>query len=98
MIEASPSKLPQPQGYNILCALPEVQKTHGDTVLFVLKVGPDAYKDTTKFSYPWCKEGDFVVVRPNSGTRLKVFGTEFRLITDDQVEAVVDDPRGISRA
>ena len=68
-------------------------------VLFVIKVGPDAYKDTTRFpSGPSCKEGDFVIVRPNSGTRLKIHGREFRIINDDSVEAVVEDPRGITRA
>jgi co-chaperonin GroES (HSP10) len=68
-------------------------------VLFVVKVGPDAYKDTTRFpSGPSCKQGDFIVVRPNSGTRLKIHGREFRIINDDSVEAVVEDPRGISRA
>ena len=72
---------------------------HATTVLFVLKVGPDAYKDTTKFpSGAWCKEGDFVLVRPNTGTRIKIHGKEFRIINDDSVEAVVQDPRGISRA
>lgn len=68
-------------------------------VLFVVKLGPEAYKDTTRFpSGPRCKEGDFVIVRPNSGTRLKIHGREFRLINDDSVEAVVEDPRGITRA
>jgi co-chaperonin GroES (HSP10) len=68
-------------------------------VLFVVKMGPDAYKDTSRFpSGPSCKEGDFVIVRPNSGTRLKIHGREFRIINDDSVEAVVEDPRGISRA
>lgn len=72
---------------------------HGTTVMFVLRMGPDAYKDTAKFpSGPWCKEGDFVIVRTYTGTRVKIFGKEFRLINDDQVDAVVDDPRGISRA
>ena len=75
------------------------QEEHATTVLFVLKVGPDAYKDAAKFpSGPWCKAGDFVLTRTYSGTRFKVFGKEFRLINDDQVEAVVDDPRGITRA
>jgi len=69
------------------------------SVLFVVKLGPDAYKDETRFpSGPSCKEGDFVIVRPNSGTRLKIHGREFRIINDDSVEAVVEDPRGISRA
>ncbi len=72
---------------------------HGTTVLFVLRVGPDAYKDTTKFpAGAWCKQGDFVLVRTYSGTRFKIFGKEFRLLNDDQVEAVVQDPRGITRA
>jgi co-chaperonin GroES (HSP10) len=68
------------------------------SVLFVVKLGPDAYKDVTRFpSGPSCKEGDFVIVRPNSGTRLKIHGREFRIINDDSVEAVVEDPRGIGR-
>ena len=72
---------------------------HATTVLFVLKVGPDAYKDTNKFpTGPWCKAGDFILVRTYSGTRFKIFGKEFRLINDDQVDAVVQDPRGITRA
>jgi len=75
------------------------QEEHATTVLFVLRVGPDAYKDQTKFpSGPWCKEGDFVLVRTYSGTRFKIFGKEFRMINDDQVECVVEDPRGITRA
>jgi co-chaperonin GroES (HSP10) len=68
-------------------------------VLFVVKMGPDAYADKTRFpSGPSCKIGDFVIVRPNSGTRLKIHGREFRIINDDSVEAVVEDPRGITRA
>jgi co-chaperonin GroES (HSP10) len=67
-------------------------------VLFVVKMGPEAYQDKTRFpSGPRCKIGDFVVVRPNSGTRIKIHGREFRIINDDSVEAVVEDPRGISR-
>ena len=68
-------------------------------VLFVVKLGPDCYKDTTRFpSGPSCKEGDFIICRPNSGTRLKIHGREFRILNDDSVEAVVEDPRGITRA
>jgi co-chaperonin GroES (HSP10) len=68
-------------------------------VLFVVKLGPDAYTDKTRFpSGASCKAGDFVIVRPNSGTRLKIHGREFRIINDDSVEAVVEDPRGITRA
>ncbi len=67
-------------------------------VAFVAKQGPDCYKDTKKFpSGPWCKEGDFVVIRPYSGVRINVYGKEMRLVDDDAIEAVVDDPRGIKR-
>ena len=68
-------------------------------VLFVVKMGPDAFQDKTRFpSGSSCNIGDFVIVRPNSGTRLKIHGREFRLIPDTSVEATVEDPRGISRA
>jgi co-chaperonin GroES (HSP10) len=75
------------------------QEEHATTVLFVMKVGPDAYADKAKFpNGPWCKEGDFVLVRTYSGTRFKVYGKEFRSINDDMVEMTVQDPRGITRA
>ena len=68
-------------------------------VLFVIKMGPEAYQDKSRFpSGPRCKVGDFVIVRPNTGTRLKIHGREFRMINDDSVEGVVQDPRGIARA
>jgi len=109
------TKLPEPSGYRLLIAMPEMEeKTEGGVFLpdklkdmentasilgFVVKCGPDAYGDADKFpAGPWCKEGDFVVFRSYSGTRFKLRGKEFRIINDDQVEAVVDDPRGFSRA
>jgi len=68
------------------------------TVLFVVDLGPDCYADKERFpSGPWCQKGDFILVRPNAGTRLVIHGKEFRLINDDSVEAVVEDPRGIRR-
>ena len=68
------------------------------TVLFVVDLGPDCYLDKAKFpTGPWCKKGDFILVRPNAGTRLVIHGKEFRIINDDSVEGVVDDPRGIRR-
>ena len=114
--EKKAKQLPDPSGYRILCALPEVEETYGDsgliksaqtmhneelltTTLFVMKLGPDCYKDETRFpSGAWCAEGDFILVRPHAGTRVKIHGREFRIINDDAVEAVVEDPRGISRA
>ena len=112
--EEKAKQLPKPSGYHILCAIPEAEKEFDSgivkaevpihheeiltTVLWVVDLGPDCYKDTTRFpSGPWCKKGDFVLVRPNSGSRLLIHGREFRLINDDSVEAVVDDPRGIKR-
>jgi co-chaperonin GroES (HSP10) len=69
------------------------------TVLFVVELGPDCYSDKERFpNGPWCQKGDFVIVRPNAGTRLLIHGREFRMINDDTVEAIVDDPRGIKRA
>lgn len=66
---------------------------------FVLKMGTLAYQDSSKFpDGAWCKEGDWVLFRAYSGTRIKIHGKEFRLINDDTVEAVVEDPRGIARA
>jgi co-chaperonin GroES (HSP10) len=67
-------------------------------VLFVVDLGDMAYSDTARFpTGPWCKKGDFVMCRANTGTRFKIHGREFRLINDDSVEAVVEDPRGIGR-
>jgi co-chaperonin GroES (HSP10) len=108
-------QLPNPSGYHILVTIPEVEKKYDNgllkadstmhheevlaTVFFVVKLGPDCYKDEKRYpSGPWCKEGDFVLARPNSGTRLKIHGREFRMINDDTVEGTVEDPRGISRA
>jgi len=69
------------------------------TVFFVVSMGPDCYLDKNKFpTGPWCKVGDFILARPNSGTRLKIHGREFRMINDDSVEGTVMDPRGITRA
>jgi co-chaperonin GroES (HSP10) len=112
--EEKASQLPKPQGYRILCAIPEAEKEYDSgiakadvtlkndeiltTVLFVVSLGPDCYADKERFpTGPWCKQGDFILVRPNAGTRLVIHGREFRIINDDSVEAIVDDPRGISR-
>ena len=112
--EKKAKQLPDPTGYHVLCAIPDMEQKYDSgiikaditlhheeiltTVLFVVKLGPDAYKDQSKFpTGAWCKEGDFIIVRSNSGTRLDIHGKEFRIINDDTVEAVVEDPRGIKR-
>jgi len=79
-------------------ALKQAEQT-ASVIGFVVKAGPDAYGDKDKFpNGPYCKEGDFVIFRSYSGTRFKIEKQEFRLINDDTVEAVVDDPRGYTRA
>mgnify|MGYP001266625447 FL=1 len=107
-------KLPQPQGYKLLIAIPKVEEKTGSGVYMpdsltkmeqtasivglVVEMGPDAYLDKSKFpNGAYCKKGDFVIFRSYSGTRFKVKSEEFRLINDDTVEAVVDDPRGFIR-
>lgn len=75
-----------------------IQEQFATVVLFVVKLGSESYKDKTKYpNGPWCKEGDFIIARQYSGTRISIHGKEFRLLYDDQVEAIVQDPRGISR-
>lgn len=112
--EEKAKQLPDPSTFHLLCVLPEIEETFDNgivksnqtmhfeevlsPVLFVVKMGPDAYKDEKRFpSGPSCKVGDFVLVRPNTGTRIKIHGKEFRIINDDSVEGVVQDPRGITR-
>ena len=65
------------------------------TIGLVVDMGTEAYSDKERFAAPWCKEGDYVMFRMNTGTRFKVNGKEFRLMNDDSVEAVIPDPRGI---
>ena len=112
--EEKAKQLPEPKGYRMLCAIPEAEESYDSglikadetrrhdelltTVLFVVKMGPDCYKDADRFpSGPYCAEGDVILVRPDAGTRLVIHGREFRIINDDSVEAVVQDPRGITR-
>jgi len=109
------SQLPEPKGYKLLIALPEIEEvTEGGIIKsadsryeesiatvvgWVMSMGPDAYVNYGRFpNGPYCQVGDWVVFRAFSGTRLKIHGKEFRLINDDTVEAVVEDPRGVERA
>ncbi len=109
------SQLPQPKGYKLLIALPEVEEAteggiiksvksqHEESIAtvvgWVMEMGPDSYMNYARFpNGPYCQVGDWVVFRAFSGTRLKIHGREFRLINDDTVEAVVEDPRGVERA
>jgi co-chaperonin GroES (HSP10) len=112
--EEKAKQVPDPVTYHLLCILPEASEEYEgglikssqtihfeellSPVLFVAKMGPDAFKDEKRFpSGPSCQVGDFILVRPNTGTRMKIHGREFRIINDDSVEAVVQDPRGVQR-
>ena len=65
----------------------------------VLDMGDQAYSDKERFpTGPWCKAGDYVMFRMNTGTRCRVGGVEYRLMNDDSIEAIVADPHGITRA
>ena len=65
----------------------------------VVDMGSQAYADKDRFpTGAWCKVGDYVMFRANSGTRFRVADTEYRLMNDDSIEAVVKNPYGISRA
>lgn len=107
--------IPVVKGYKLLIAMPLMQKkTSGGIHLpdehvgreetativgNVVSMGPDAYKDETRFpSGAYCGVGDWVIFRSYAGTRFKMKDQEFRLINDDTVEAVVTDPRSVSRA
>jgi|TARA_R110000744_G_scaffold362466_1_gene470537 co-chaperonin GroES (HSP10) len=75
------------------------QESTGSICGFVMKLGPDAYQDKGRFpNGPYCKEGDWILMRSYTGTRFLVHNKEFRLINDDSIEAVVEDPRGIVKA
>ena len=113
-VEEKAKQVPDPATYHLLCMLPQAEEEYEggllkssqtmmheellSPVLFVAKIGPDAFADKERFpSGPSCKVGDFIITRPNTGTRMKIHGTEWRLINDDSVQAVVQDPRGIQR-
>jgi len=112
--KVSAKKVPDPTGYRLLVALPEVkEQTAGGIYVtderrdaesvativgYVVKMGSEAYANEDRFpSGPWCKVGDWIVMRAYSGTRIRVHGQEFRIINDDSVEAVVENPMGVAR-
>ena len=83
--------------------LKSVTTKHQEQVMsiigLVIDVGDQAYSDVDRFpTGPWCKQGDYVMFRANTGTRFTIEGLEYRLMNDDSIEAVVADPRGIQRA
>jgi len=96
--------LPQPEetisGTSIIKTDTAKTQDHIMSIIgLVVDMGSGAYADKDRFpDGPWCKEGDFVMFRMNSGTRFTIGGVEYRLMNDDSIEAVVADPTGIQRA
>ena len=105
-------RLPDPTGWRILVLPYKGQgKTKGGVILtdetmqertyttvtgLVLKVGPDAYKDETRFpNGPWCKKGDWIIFGRYAGSRFGIEGGEVRILNDDEIIAVVKDPEDI---
>ena len=112
-------RLPQPTGWRILILpyrpppitkavifIPDkaIDDTQIQTVVgYVLKVGPQAYKDPKRFPEgPWCKEKQWVVFARYSGSRLKLneednaaFGNEVRILNDDEILGTILDPNDI---
>jgi len=113
MEQSSLERLPQPTGYRVLIIpyYPS-EKTKGGIIVpdsvreresfatvaaYVVKLGPDAYKDSQKFpNGSWCNEKDWVLIGRYSGNRFKVEGLEVRIINDDNIIATILDPKDIS--
>jgi co-chaperonin GroES (HSP10) len=110
--EERAKQLPIPQGYRILCAIPEAEKEfesgiikpdemvrHDElltTVLFVVDMGPDCYKDEERYpTGPWCKEKDWVIFARYAGSRLPIEGGEVRILNDDEVLGTIPDPESV---
>ncbi len=65
---------------------------------YVVALGDSCYRDEARFpSGPYCQPGDFIIMRPYSGTRVVLHEKEFRFINDDTVDGVVQDPSNIKR-
>jgi co-chaperonin GroES (HSP10) len=113
------ARLPQPTGWRILILpyrpppttkagifIPDksIDDTQIQTVVgYVLKMGPQAYKDLQRFPEgPWCQENQWVVFARYSGSRLKLneednaaFGNEVRILNDDEILGTIIDPNDI---
>ena len=106
-------RLPQPTGYRLLVIpyypkektkggvyIPDAtrdRESFATVVAYVVKMGPDAYKDADKFpTGAYCSEKEWVLMGRYAGNRFKVEGLELRLINDDNIIAKILDPTDIS--
>lgn len=105
-----PDVLPIVPGYHILVRpvsvksatkggilLPDSTKqdiSYLTTVGKVLRVGKDAYQDTSRYpNGAWCEEGDYVCYGKHSGQKFMYKGVRLILLLDDQITMVVQDPK-----
>lgn len=110
--ESVKDRIPTPTGWRIaVLPYRGAEKTKGGILLaeetqkrtqlatvcgYVLKVGPLAYLDESKFATgPWCKEGDWIIFGRYAGARIAIDGGEIRLLNDDEVLGRVNDPEDI---
>ena len=105
-------RLPVPTGYRVLVMPYKGKaKTGGGIILtdetrdrnalatvvcYVLKLGPDCYSDSDKYSQSYCKEKDWVVIGRYAGSRFRIEGAELRLLNDDEILATILDPDDIA--
>jgi len=63
---------------------------------YVLKMGDLAYSDESKFPHgPWCKEGDWIIFGRYAGSRISIDGGEIRILNDDEIIGILNDPSDI---
>ena len=105
-------RMPQPTGWRILIlpyagkgvtdgGIQLVQSTVDQQRLstvvgYVVKMGPDCYRDKSKFDGPWCEEKQWVLIGRYAGARFKLGDeSECRIINDDEVIATILEPDDI---
>ena len=100
VLVALPQQKDTYEGSNILKTDTAKRLDHIMSIMgLVMDMGDQAYADKERFpTGAWCKQGDYVMFRANTGTRFTVNGLEYRLMNDDSIEAVIADPTGIKRA
>jgi|TARA_R110000796_G_scaffold95988_4_gene201438 co-chaperonin GroES (HSP10) len=105
-------RMPTPTGWRLLVLPYKGKgKTEGGIILpdkvveenqistqvgYVLKMGPLAYKDKTKFETgPWCQEKDWVIFARYAGSRFRIDGGEVKILNDDEILATIANPEDI---
>ena len=100
VLVALPQQKDTYEGSNILKTDTAKRLDHIMSIMgLVMDMGDQAYADKERFpTGAWCKQGDYVMFRANTGTRFTVNGLEYRLMNDDSIEAVIEDSSKITRA